>query len=143
MKHQWQTYKLLELLPDHTASPHRSHSIIVLQLSRVWRSLANELNNHLVDEQRVYRLEECWKLDVEDCDRATEPNIWQKAWVFLNQPIFQWNPSTSSEPEIRQVSDQGGHIWWYAYDPMTGQKVYLESESEVQIWLEERLYYYY
>jgi hypothetical protein len=141
MKHQWQTYKSLELLPDRVASPQRSDSIIVMQLSRIWRSLANGLNNHLVDEQRVYRLEECWKLEVDDCDRPDELNIWQRTWDFLNQPIFQWNSPTSSEPEIRQVSDQGGHIWWYAYDPLTGQKVYLESESEVQVWLEERLYY--
>ena len=143
MKHQWQTYKSLELLPDSIASPQPSHSIIVLQLSKIWRSLANGLNHHLVDEQQVHRLEECWKLDVNDCDRSIEPNIWHKVWVVLNQPIFQWNFSTSTEPEIRQVSDQSGHVWWYAYDPMTGEKVYLESESEVQIWLEERLYYSY
>jgi hypothetical protein len=141
MKKQWETYKSLELVPDAVASPQISHSIVVFQLRQVWQSLMKGINNHLVYEQQVHRLEQCWELEIADCNRPVKPNLWNKSWALLNQPILQRGFSTSSEPEIRQI-DQGGHIWWYAYDPMTGQKAYLESESEVQIWLEERLYYY-
>ena len=40
-------------------------------------------------------------------------------------------------PMICQVVDKEGRFWWRAYDPTTAREAYLESESEVWIWLEK------
>ncbi|MBD2460337.1 hypothetical protein H6G89_04700 [Oscillatoria sp. FACHB-1407] len=47
----------------------------------------------------------------------------------------------SPEPHIWQESDrQTGNTWWCAYDPITQQSLYAESEGEVLEWLERRPY---
>ena len=48
--------------------------------------------------------------------------------------------SKRPEPMIRQVEDNDGHICWRVYDPATGREAYLESESEIWIWLEKLAY---
>lgn len=114
----------------------------VARLSQVWRLLASRFTQKLCYEQQVEHLKRCLALDWFELDGTSKPSIWCTVWAFLSQPVFEWNLSTSSEPKIQQVSDQGGRTWWYAYELMTGQTTYLESEEDVQIWLEERLYYY-
>lgn len=57
------------------------------------------------------------------------------------EPALGFSVSTRAEPEIRQTLDRTGQTWWKVYDPLTGHTAYLESEAEVQIWLEERLYH--
>jgi hypothetical protein len=69
--------------------------------------------------------------------------------IFLTQPptlaarlrhiwrsITSWFQSgDSSLPKIQQVSDAGG-TWWYAYDPETGLTTFLESQRDIDMWLE-------
>lgn len=51
-----------------------------------------------------------------------------------------WRPTvksfSSSELEVRQVVS-GNSIWWYAYNPLTGNSVYADSEVELMIWIKE------
>ncbi|MBW4522379.1 MAG: hypothetical protein KME16_22220 [Scytolyngbya sp. HA4215-MV1] len=31
----------------------------------------------------------------------------------------------------------GSDIWWYAFDPRTGECVYADSEAELRVWIEQ------
>ena len=139
MKSQWQAYKELELLPE-IVEPQSIHSPLAASLDRWWRSLLNHRAGKLDYEDQVDYLERRFTLT---CGRSTaRTHVWQTLWRLLNQPIrFEPYRRTRPEPEVRQTLDQKGQTWWTVYDPLTGQTAYLESESEVQIWLEERLYH--
>lgn len=56
-----------------------------------------------------------------------------KLWTRLIDAL-----STSSEPSVELVRDWLGHSHWRAYDPVTSQTFYCDSEEEVRIWLEDR-----
>lgn len=58
-------------------------------------------------------------------------NIWQSLISALKR---------ANEPQIWQSLDYTGQLWWRVYDPVTGQTAYLESETEVSIWLEQLPY---
>lgn len=139
MKSQWQTYKELEYLPDGV-EPQPIHSPLVASLDRWWRSWLNRRAENLDYEYQVEYLERRFTLT---CGRSTaRSHVWRALWRVLNQPIqFELYLRTHPEPEVRRTLDQTGQTWWTVYDPLTGQTAYLESESEVQIWLEERLYH--
>ena len=139
MKSQWQVYKELELLPD-AVEPPSIHSPLVAFLDRWWRSLLDRRAESLDYENQVEYLERRFTLLYERSTARTK--LWRSLWRLLNQPIgFQPHNLIHSEPEVRQTLDQTGQTWWTVYDPLTGQTAYLESEAEVQIWLEERLYH--
>lgn len=133
---QWQRYKELELIPDAVPTPSSS---FVVQLIQRWRSLIDRSQIPLYRAQQIEHLETCWTLDALPC----RPTVWQSLGERFSQFLWAWESLSSSEPEVHQVTDQGGRVWWYAHDPLTGQTTYLESEEDVQIWLEERLYYNY
>jgi hypothetical protein len=40
--------------------------------------------------------------------------------------------SVLDEPRISALKDKSGQAYWIVYDPCTGQKAYLSSESEVR-----------
>ncbi|PSB24546.1 hypothetical protein [Stenomitos frigidus] len=139
MKSQWQFYKALELLSD-VVEPQPIHSPLIASLDRWWRSLLSRRARSLDYEDQVEYLERRFTVV---CDRSTtRTNIWQPLWRLLNQPL-SFNPYLLArpEPEVRRTLDRTGQAWWTVYDPSTGQTAYLESEAEVQIWLEERLYH--
>ena len=140
MKNHWKNYKELELISDSRPEPLISQSVIVARLSRMWRSKANRTAQNLSEQQQYEHLEQCFELKEKAQGWGT--NFWRNVWTVLNQPLFEWNPSASHEPEIRRILDRSGQTWWYAHDPLTGQTTYLESEEDVQIWLEERVHYY-
>ncbi|CAN1211739.1 hypothetical protein TUMEXPCC7403_16160 [Tumidithrix helvetica PCC 7403] len=54
-----------------------------------------------------------------------------KVWDGLMQ-IF----APKSELQIKQISDRSGNIWWYAFNPQTGQSVYCDTEDEMRLWIE-------
>lgn len=141
MNSQWTTYKQLESIAEDVPEPQPSASIIVNRLIAIRQSFVTQAVDKLDDGQQLGHLEKCLQLDGSDKNTGWS-KAWRRIWQVLNQPLFELNYSNSSEPEIRRVTD-GGQIWWYAYDPLTGQSTYLESEEEVQIWLEERLQYFY
>jgi hypothetical protein len=132
---QWQRYKELELIPDLVANPSSNP---LAQLMQLWRSLTDRAQPPLYRAQQVEHLETCWTLDV----RQPSPTVWHSLGARFSQVLSTWKSLSSSEPEVHQVME-GGRVWWYAHDPLTGQSTYLESEEEVQVWLEERLYYNY
>lgn len=136
---KWQTYQKLELIADSAIEPHASRSVLVQQLNSGWQLWANHLLQKLPLEQQMQHLEQCLELEDTLANVSKKPSIWRTVWIFLNQPIFEPSAWSSQEPKVQQVSDQGGQVWWYVYDPQTRQSVYLESETEVLIWLEEHL----
>lgn len=46
----------------------------------------------------------------------------------------------SDEPRVWPTQERSGEPAWNAYDPITGQSVYLVSEAELRTWLEELHY---
>jgi hypothetical protein len=45
-----------------------------------------------------------------------------------------------SELQVWHTCDATGQIWWNAYDPTTGQAIYLVPEAQVLAWIEQRHY---
>lgn len=145
MKTQWQIYQELELLPTALPAPRAVTSPIAAYLGNRWRSLLDRQTSKLDYEQQVDYLER--RLALNSYETTGKASVFRQLWKLLNQPLnLGWGLGQSiashPEPEIRQTLDTTGHKWWQVYDPLTGQTTYLESEAEVQIWLEERLYYY-
>jgi hypothetical protein len=139
MKTQWQIYKELELIPDSVSVPPANNLAFAMRLSQVWRSLLDTATKKPLHEQQIEYLERCLALD---CSNRSS-NVWQQFWAFLNQPLVLPKLSASGEPQVWQSLDRAGQTWWHVYDPTTGQMADLESEEEVCIWLEERLYRYF
>ncbi len=140
MKTQWQTYQELELIPNSIQAPQVSKMALLSWLDNVWRALlGNQIENYTHEEQ-VNHLTHC--LELEYAQTTAHPGFWRRFWNVLNQPldVRAWS-SIESEPQIKKIFDQEGHTWWQAYDPITRQTTYLESEEEVLIWLEERLHF--
>ncbi|MCL1472216.1 hypothetical protein [Argonema antarcticum] len=140
MNMQWQTYKNLELIPDPVTEPQASNSAFITRLGKGWRSLVDTVVEKFPEQRQIQHLEKCWSFNWTESSSTNRAMIWSTLWLILNQPIFTKGLTTSPEPEIRQLSDRKGHVFWSAYDPLTRQEIFLESEEEVQIWLEERLY---
>ena len=140
MKTQWQQYKELELLPDNVAAPQTIHSPLLAAFDRYWRSQLDQGARKLDYEYQVEYLER--RLTIVCGRPTTTANPWRKCWSLLNTPL-RFNPyrSTQPEPEIRRTLDKLGQAWWHVYDPCTGRTAYLESEADVQVWLEEGLYH--
>ncbi len=61
-------------------------------------------------------------------------------WTRLTRlcQTFLRNLTTTAEPRIYQVPTLDGPFIWRVEDPSTGQIVYLASEHEVRVWIEER-----
>lgn len=141
MNIQWHIYRNLELIPDTVTEPQASNSAFVIRLTEGWRSLVNKIVDNFSLERQVDHLEKCWFLNGTEHKNRNWATTASTVWLFLNQPIFKNSFPTSPEPIIRQLSDDRGEVFWCAYDPLTREEIFLESEEEVQIWLEERLYY--
>ncbi|NJO79693.1 MAG: hypothetical protein HC827_15060 [Cyanobacteria bacterium RM1_2_2] len=138
MNKEWQTYRKLELITDLT-EPQPSRSVLVSQLNGMWQQRANRLLQKRSVEQQARHLEHCLELEGTSSNGDKPVSFWQNLWRVLNQPIFESAGWATHEPKVQRVSDQGGQIWWHVYDPQTRESVYLESENEVLIWLEEHL----
>lgn len=142
MNRQWQIYRDLELIPDAIPEPRSPHRDIMIRCRQIWRSLVDGVITNFSDDQCPGHLERCLALTW--YQRGIYPrnpsNPWRTVWLILNQPLFTSRSPVFPEPEIQQILDPEGRTWWCAYDPRTGQKTYMESEEEVQHWLEERFY---
>lgn len=57
--------------------------------------------------------------------------FWQKLVTAL---------SASSELQVWQKSDRYGHVFWQAYNPMTGRSACFGSEEEMRVWIEVQYY---
>ncbi|MBW4519995.1 MAG: hypothetical protein KME16_09900 [Scytolyngbya sp. HA4215-MV1] len=140
MKTQWQVYKELELIPESVPSPVKNRPVLTAWFLRNWQSLWNSINRKHMDGHPIEFLEGCLALDYSRL--ASENRSWHKIRQSFNHFFANWDLlPTYPEPQIRRIFDHQGQAWWHAYDPVTGQAVYLETEEEVQIWLEERLYH--
>ena len=138
MNSKWQTYQKLELIADSVSEPHVGKSVIVAKLSEIQQFLTKRSMQKMSYEQQLRHLEQCLELR-DTATTGSKSSIWQSLWIFLNQPIFELTGWTTDEPKVERVADQSGHVWWYVYDPQTREAVYLESENEVLVWLEEHL----
>jgi hypothetical protein len=142
MNRQWQNYRDMELIPAAIPAPRSPHRAIVSRGDQIWRSLVDNVIAKFSDKRRTEHLERCFTLTwYHHGTRPHNPsNPWRTMWLILNQPLFCAASPVFPEPEIEQILDPEGRTWWCAYDPRTGQKTYMESEEEVQNWLEERFH---
>ena len=129
---QSQIYQQLELIPDSVTVP-LANKHIPAQLVKLWQELIKTFTEKLSYQQRVEHLERSLALECSSSSIVT----WQTIWTFLNQPLSVPSLFTSPEPEMWIKLDRDGNTWWYVRDPITGQKTVLDSEQQVQIWLEE------
>ncbi|GBO54147.1 hypothetical protein APA_2095 [Pseudanabaena sp. lw0831] len=54
-------------------------------------------------------------------------------WQGLRNFLF-----TKAEIKVKQVCDRSGNQWWYAYNPVTGQSVYADTDTEMRLWLKQQ-----
>ena len=132
MKTQGKTHQELELLPN---SPQLL-SEIAARLHWLWRSLRGTTPAKLSQEMQVIHLENCWYHDRPVVAPSLAPLLWQTAREFLSRSRLA--NRNSSEPMLQRMVEDSGQVWWCASDPTTGQMTFLESEAEVDRWLEER-----
>lgn len=62
-----------------------------------------------------------------------QPSWLSQVWHSLMRAIM-----VRSEPYVKPIVTRSGQIWWYLYDPMSGQSTYCASEAEARVWLEQR-----
>ncbi len=56
-----------------------------------------------------------------------QPSLWHR---------FVENFVIKAELQVKQINDVQGDIWWYAYDPKTGNCVYADTDSDLRSWIE-------
>ncbi len=138
MTNTWDEYKKLEMLPDSILSQSPNGPSFLNCLGRIWSlALHGRPERQSIIQQRKH-LERCLK-----CSQflPEQPDFWHQIWQLLTQPIERPRLQMSlPEPQITQICDRQGQVWWQVYDPLTGQTKYLDSETEVRIWLEEHPY---
>jgi hypothetical protein len=139
MKTQWQTYQELELIPDSVPNPQKNRLSLTQWFQQNWHTLRYFVNRKDGHRYPAKFLETCLAID---CSKSpTENKIWQKVWQWVSPLVADWDRLPAyPEPQIRQILDRQGQAWWHVYDPITGETAYLETEGEVLIWLEARLY---
>jgi hypothetical protein len=57
---------------------------------------------------------------------------WQAFKNAMKHAIANW-----SQLRVKQVVDPDGQVWWWGYNPKTGQTRYVESEAELRAWIED------
>uniref|UniRef100_B8HZC6 Uncharacterized protein n=1 Tax=Cyanothece sp. (strain PCC 7425 / ATCC 29141) TaxID=395961 RepID=B8HZC6_CYAP4 len=65
--------------------------------------------------------------------KHSSPSWLSRIWQWLKDALFE-----QTELQLLLKRDRYGHLWWYAYDPVTGRVGWLSSEDEVRAWIEER-----
>lgn len=63
--------------------------------------------------------------------KTSQPSFWQKIRAFWTASGLERN-RLSLDPEIIK-----GDRAWYAYESTTGQLTYLESEQDIDMWLDQ------
>jgi hypothetical protein len=139
MKTQWQTYKDLELIPQSVGEPQTHTNSFIDKLGRAWRSLSDTLVGKQPYERELDHLERCLALDFAS-RRQVEPGAWHQFWASVNQHLDNWDFHTMPEPRIWQSTDREGQTWWHVHDPQTGDRIDLESEEDVCVWIEQSFY---
>lgn len=134
MENYWQIYQQLEQIPAAVPQQQTTASPIVKQVIKIWRSLLDKDAAQLTQIQQIQRLERCYESDLV----VRRPSGWQRLWTVLNQPLLSLRFSQCQEPQVWKTIDSVGRVWWHVFDPNTGRTASLDSEEEVQIWLEER-----
>lgn len=80
----WQTYKVLELIPDAVPNPQVNRLNFGFGLDQAWRLLIVALTQELVYEQQIEYLERCWAVKWFEPDANTGSKTLQKLWTLMN-----------------------------------------------------------
>ncbi|GAB4372252.1 MAG: hypothetical protein Kow00121_14440 [Elainellaceae cyanobacterium] len=137
MKSQWQIYRELELIPDSAGEPCFNQSALATRLKAYMQSRVNNRISRFSYDQQIEHLEQCFYTDW----HKQSHSFWQRCWAALNRILLTWEAVNNSEPEVHQSLDDAGRVWWQVYDPKTGDTLYMESEEEVMVWIEDYLRY--
>jgi hypothetical protein len=63
--------------------------------------------------------------------------VQRQFWLIRIWLKLLYNRDSNKEPMIRQHCDRQGRKWWLAYDPVCNRTVYLSSEAEARVWLDQ------
>lgn len=132
----WQIYRKLELIPSTVHAPSTSTSGFAAWLKQRLQSLVKPLANSLAPQQQVEHLERCWLKSELEIHETRNNDTLTIVWRVLKQSVLDRIHSLQCEPKIQRMQGSQGSFW-YAYDPVTEQTTYLESEKDVDRWLEE------
>jgi len=67
-----------------------------------------------------------------------DKSAFKTVWKFA-QGIYK-RMAEMSEPSVMKRCDRQGNSYYEIYDPVSRQRFYCETESEVRAWLEQRYY---
>lgn len=81
------------------------------------------------------RLEIAWNQDQPQAESLKLPGL--KGFF---QRLLQFFVG-ANDLRIWQTSDRLGHKWWHAYDPATGRRTSVDSETEMRAWIEQHYYH--
>lgn len=70
-------------------------------------------------------------------DGRVKPTFFSSVLKMIGQK-FLVAIAAEPEPRVWQRTNRKGEVWWQGYDPATGCSVFLTSEAEMRVWLEER-----
>ncbi len=136
MEIRWQNYRNLEMIPNTVRHPGISTSAFATWVQQRLQGFNKSFANHLAPQQQVEHLERCWSKSELEISETNYINIFGVIWSVLKQSVLHRISSQQQEPTIQRLQGTQGSFW-YAYDPVTGQTTYLESERELDRWLEE------
>jgi hypothetical protein len=54
----------------------------------------------------------------------------------LQQTVANTVAADRFHPQIHKFA-HGRDLWWYTFDPRTGQCIYADSEAELRLWIEQ------
>lgn len=139
MELHWRIYQTLELIPNTVQEPSKGNSAFATWMSQSLQLLVDRFTDGLALKQQIDYLERCWSKSEFEADKPASADVLRVIWSVLIQSLYANYHARYSEPRIHRVTGSEGNFW-YAYDPLTGQTTYLESEQDIDRWLEERFH---
>ncbi|MBD2175519.1 hypothetical protein H6F42_01135 [Pseudanabaena sp. FACHB-1998] len=106
-------------------------------LASMWDTLERRIEiartNHNAELLALLELEKSAIAPYQVKTIATPVNNFASAWQSLRNVLLP-----KAEIKVKQVCDRAGNQWWYAYNPLTGQSVYAETDNEMRLWIEQQ-----
>ncbi|MBD3886805.1 hypothetical protein IFO70_34780 [Phormidium tenue FACHB-886] len=67
--------------------------------------------------------------------KQPNPSWLSRTWNYLMHHLLQGN-----EPRVWQKHNAAGEVFYYGYDPYSGQTTHLTSDIDLRAWLEQLPY---
>ncbi len=106
-------------------------------IASMWDSLERRIEvariNHNTELLAMLELERTAIAPYQGTTMAAPVNNVESLWQALRNILLP-----KAELKVKQVCDRAGNQWWYAYNPITGQSVYADTDNEMRRWIEQQ-----